>query len=172
MTTAEFQLNVLPLKNKLYAFACRLLTNAEEARDTVQEVMLKMWESGKPLADYENIEAWCMTMVRNRSLDKIRVGNIRQQHLKVIHRGKRFEKPHSEKMELQEMVQHVIRFMNTLPVVQRELVELRDFQEKSYEELVEITGLEMSQVKVYLHRARKTIREKITELNAYGLQHN
>lgn len=169
MTTAEFQYNVLPLKNKLYAFAYRMLANAEDARDTVQEVMMKMWESGKPLTDYENLEAWCMTMVRNRSLDKIRVGTIRQQHLKMIHKNEHREKTLSEKMELQETVQQVIRFMKGLPVVQRELVDLRDFQGKSYEDLVEITGLEMAQVKVYLHRARKTIREKISELNAYGL---
>lgn len=165
MTIAEFQNQVLPLKNKLYHFAYRLLANADEAKDTVQDVMLKIWESGRPLSEYENVEAWCMTMTRNRSLDKIKVGNNRNRHHKLMTTNHaEFHTPH-EAMEYSETLKNVLTIIGTLPTVQRELIELRDFQEKSYEEMSDITGLEMTQVKVYLHRARKTIREQITQMN-------
>ena len=170
MTATEFQLNVIPLKDKLYRFALRMLANAEEARDTVQEVMIKVWESGKPLADYDSIEAWCMTLTRNRSLDILKVNSNRQRHLKVIKRGSDVAHMPADKVEQTQQVNYVIDEIKNLPVVQRELIELRDFQEKTYEEMCEITGLEMTQVKVYLFRARKAVREKINALNAYGIE--
>ena len=76
----------------------------------------------------------------------------------------------ADKVEQTQQVNYVIDEIKNLPVVQRELIELRDFQEKTYEEMCEITGLDMSQVKVYLFRARKAIREKINALNAYGIE--
>jgi RNA polymerase sigma factor (sigma-70 family) len=166
MTIVEFQNQVLPLKNKLYHFAYRLLANADEAKDTVQDVMLKVWESGRPISEYENVEAWCMTMTRNRSLDKIKVGNNRSRHLKLLKPSQTdFHNPHKA-MEYSETLKDVLKIIKTLPTVQKELIELRDFQEKSYEEMADITGLEMTQVKVYLHRARKTIRDQINQTNS------
>jgi len=170
MTLAEFQNEVLPLKNKLYHFAYRLLSNAEDARDTVQEVMMKVWESGKPIAEYENVEAWCMTLTRNRSLDRIKVEKSRSAKLKRIDHVTSHTRTPGELMEWKETMKIVLKITQELPTVQRELIELRDFQEKSYEEIAMITGLEMTQVKVYLHRARKVIRESLNTANHYGLE--
>jgi RNA polymerase sigma-70 factor (ECF subfamily) len=168
MTLTEFQDQVLPLKNKLYHFAYRLLANAEEAKDTVQDVLVKVWESGKELEEYDNVEAWCMTLTRNRSLDKIKVGNNRSKHLKIISPSRLDHQTPHALLEQSETMRQIVNVTQNLPSVQRELIELRDFQEKSYDEIIEITGLEMSQVKVYLHRARKAVRENILKLHAHG----
>ena len=81
MTQEEFQNNVLPLKNKLYCFALSILKNKEDARDVVQDTMLKIWQNNKALDEYKNIEAWCMTMTRNRSLDKLKLKSNRHERV-------------------------------------------------------------------------------------------
>jgi RNA polymerase sigma-70 factor (ECF subfamily) len=60
-----------------------------------------------------------------------------------------------EKKALQEKLHDALQQLNE---VQRSLVLLKDYEGYSYEEIGTITGLHASQVKVYLHRARQTLR--------------
>ena len=69
---ADFQERVLPVKHKLYRFAYRLLGNGQEAEDVVQEVMIKIWTRRQEMHTYLNMEAWCMRLTRNLSLDRLR----------------------------------------------------------------------------------------------------
>jgi len=43
--------------------------------------------------------------------------------------------------------------------VQKMLIMLKDYEGYRYEEIAEITGLSLVQVKVYLHRARKALKQ-------------
>ena len=45
MSLEAFKARVLPAKNKLYRFAFRIIGDQEEAKDIVQEVMIKVWDS-------------------------------------------------------------------------------------------------------------------------------
>src|ERR1041385_8861893 len=71
MNLEDFETRVLPAKNKLFRFALRLLGSTEEAKDVVQETMIKVW-NGRDLAEVQNMEAWCMRITKNLSLDKLR----------------------------------------------------------------------------------------------------
>jgi len=53
--------------------------------------------------------------------------------------------------------------LNTLNETQRSLVLLKDYEGYSYEEIGKITGLNESQVKVYLHRARLSLRNYLVK---------
>ena len=46
----------------------------------------------------------------------------------------------------------------------RSLVVMRDVQQHSYEDVASTLELSLPQVKTYLHRARKKLREQLTEL--------
>ena len=59
--------------------------------------------------------------------------------------------------------------MDTLPEVQRSIMELRDIEGKTYQEIGNILKLSESQVKVYLHRARTSIRQQVDKIEKYGL---
>jgi len=61
MTPDDFQKEVLPLKNKLYRFAYRLLSHREEAEDMVQEAIIRLWTKRDDLGNYNSIEALAMT---------------------------------------------------------------------------------------------------------------
>ena len=68
----SFQTDILPLKNELYRLALRITMNAAEAEDVVQETMLKVWNRREQWNQIESIEAFCLTICRNLSLDKMR----------------------------------------------------------------------------------------------------
>ena len=53
--------------------------------------------------------------------------------------------------------------LNRLNETQRSLVMLKDYEGYNYEEIGQITGLNESQVKVYLHRARLQLRDYIVK---------
>lgn len=72
MDSEVFQNRVLPVKNKLFRFALRMLGNDDEAQDVVQEVFIRVWNGRKQLTEIENIEAWCMRIAKNLSLDRLR----------------------------------------------------------------------------------------------------
>ena len=165
-----FESRVLPVKNKLFRFAFRLLGSSEEAKDVVQEVFIKVWNGRDQMASIDNMEAWCMRITRNLSLDKIRA------------RQRKATDPIEESFDIQndsrtpyeatensENMQRINQLIASLPEKQRQVMHLRDIEGYSYNEICEILELDMNQVKVNLFRARNAVREKFVKINAYGL---
>jgi RNA polymerase sigma factor (sigma-70 family) len=62
------------------------------------------------------------------------------------------------------MADHIRQIMQSLPDKQRIVMHLRDIEELSYDEIAEVVGITMDQVKVNLHRARKAVRERLIQL--------
>ena len=67
-------------------------------------------------------------------------------------------------LEQQELAARLKHSINGLKEPYRSLVVLRDVQQHSYEEVASVLELSLSQVKVYLHRARKQLREQLAEV--------
>lgn len=165
-----FEKRVLPTKNKLFRFALRFLGSEEDAKDVVQEVLIKVWNGRQEMNEIQNWEAWCMQITKNLSLDRIRVMNRRQtqpiEH--TYHLPHQAPSPY-ESAEMQENMQKIAQLIASLPEKQRQIIHLRDVEGYTYQEISEILQLDMSQVKVNLFRARNAIRERITKIDAYGL---
>lgn len=170
MNLEAFQNQVLPVKNKLFRFALRMLGNEDEAKDVVQEVFIRVWKDREKMDEIENMEAWCMRITRNLSLDRIRKNN--RHALSPISEGLGVQTggltPH-EKTEILESIQRIGRLISSLPEKQRQVIHLRDVEGYSYNEICDVLELDMNQVKVNLFRARNAVREKMLKINAYGL---
>ena len=169
MTQKQFSHIVLPLKNKLFRFAFSFLKNEEEAKDVVQEVMLKCWELSQKKHQIQNYEAWCMTLTRNNSLDKLkrkgRHSDTLSEHFEL---GSDSMTPFSitQAAETESAIQSII---DRLPVNQKEAITLRDLEGYSYKEIAEIMHVNINHVKVLLHRARSTVKTQLTRLHNYGI---
>ncbi|HMR44589.1 MAG TPA: RNA polymerase sigma factor, partial [Saprospiraceae bacterium] len=74
--------------------------------------------------------------------------------------------------ELGDAVENIRRMILRLPESQRAVIQLRDIEGLSYQEVADALDLSMEQVKVYLHRARKTIREQIIQNEKYGIENH
>ena len=83
MDAESFKRMFLPCHAKLYGVACRLLENAEDAEDLIQEAYLKLWSKREELTLISNPEAFAVTLVKNMCFDLLRSGKYLsdRQHL-------------------------------------------------------------------------------------------
>jgi RNA polymerase sigma-70 factor (ECF subfamily) len=73
-------------------------------------------------------------------------------------------------MEQSDTMKKVHQVIQALPEKYRTIIQLRDMDGYTYQEIADILEVEMGEVKVNLHRARKTVREQLQNLHVYGLQ--
>ena len=72
MNQSDFLKMVSPFKDKVFRLAKRLLISREEAEDATQELLFKLWKSKEKISDYNNIEAFAMTMTKNYCYDRLK----------------------------------------------------------------------------------------------------
>ena len=162
MKQISFQTDILPLKNDLYRMALRITMNAAEAEDVVQETMMKVWNRRDQWEQIESIEAFCLTICRNLSLDKVRRMDNQTQSLDAAYDPKDLGvSSNPEEQAIQsDRIRLVRQMINQLPEKQRSCMQLRDMEGKSYKDIATILDITEEQVKVNIFRARQTIREK------------
>ncbi|GAB4499437.1 MAG: RNA polymerase sigma factor [Saprospiraceae bacterium] len=164
MNQSVFQQHIFPIRHKLFRFALRITGSVHEAEDVVQEVMEKVWKSSAEQSEnVQNWEAWCMTLTRNRSLDKARSQSLRRTTpLDILNERSNGTMNQASTVENRDLANKVKSMMQELPEKQRLVMHLRDIEELTYEEIAEVLNISLDQVKVNLHRARKAIREQLT----------
>lgn len=162
MKPISFQTDILPLKNELFRMALRITQNREEAEDVVQETMIKVWKRREQWSQLESIEAFCLTICRNLSLDKVRRMDNQTQSLDAsIQPHDQHVASNPEEQTIQnDRVRLVRQLISALPEKQRSCMQLRDMEGKSYKDIATILDITEEQVKVNIFRARQTIREK------------
>ncbi|MCB0518648.1 MAG: RNA polymerase sigma factor [Lewinellaceae bacterium] len=164
MTTRQFKSDILPIKNKLYRFALRIVNHAAEAEDVVQEVFIKLWNNREQMEAISNVEAWCITATKNLSIDKLRSKHKRLQPIKAgfdLH--DQSESPYQATAG-HDVFETVKKLMDNLPDKQRDIMHLRDIEGMHYQEIADALDIPLDQVKVYLFRARKAVRESLAKL--------
>lgn len=170
MDADVFKRLFLPFHPKLYRIAYALLGDQADAEDILQEAYCKLWCKRDELEHIQNPEAFSVTIVKNLCLDFLRSSA-------AVHRNE--EEPlenvwmadsssPDKELEKKEKIRFVRRLIERLPENQRQVIRLRGIEERSFEEIGEITGLSPSNVRVLLSRARKWIREKLENRNGYG----
>ncbi len=168
MHKEEFTQKVMVHKNKMYRFALSYLTDSDEAQDVVQDVLLKLWEGRAELQKVHNMEAWAMTLTRNKCLDRLK----RVEHkLKVAGDGGVPDERHhlhgdtpEEHLHNKELGSMIEQAMDSLPEKQRATFHLRDVQGYSYIEISEMLDIDMNQVKVNIFRARKALQQQLQSI--------
>ena len=172
MKKISFRNDILPLKNELYRLALRITLNPAEAEDVVQETLIKVWNRREQWDHLDSIEAFCLTICRNLSLDKMRKMENQNPSLDEAQHDAP-DRSYSSNPEEQAMQQDRIRLVrhliNDLPEKQRSVMQLRDFEGKSYKEIAAIMAISEEQVKINIFRARQAIKQKFIEAEKYGL---
>ncbi|MDA9343753.1 RNA polymerase sigma factor [Algibacter sp.] len=169
MTQTEFLNIVMPFKDKVFRLAKRLLVSREEAEDATQEVLLKLWNNKLKIAEYKNVEAFSMTMTKNYCFDKLK--SKQAQNLKIIHSNyEEKNTPLQKQVELNDSVSWVAKIIADLPEQQKMIIQLRDIEDYDFDEIAKMLDMNNTAVRVALSRARKTIREKLTNTHNYGVK--
>ena len=70
MQEISFRNDILPLKDKLFRLALRITLDRAEAEDVVQDTLIKVWNRRDEWAQFDSIEAYCLTIARNLAIDR------------------------------------------------------------------------------------------------------
>ncbi|MDY7394028.1 RNA polymerase sigma factor [Aureibaculum sp. 2210JD6-5] len=169
MQQTEFLNTVLPLKDKVFRLAKRLLVSIDEAEDATQELFLKLWKNKNKLDNYSSVEAFAMTMTKNYCLDQLKAK--RSNNLKLVHNNYKDNNVSLEHdLEIKDSVNKVHELIENLPEKQKLIIQLRDVENFEFEEIGKILDLQPTAVRVALSRARKTIRQQLIKQHNYGIK--
>ncbi len=157
MTEREYNNCVNLYADNVYRFILKNLRNEEDAKDVVQSAFEKLWVTRDQVVN-EKCKSYLFTIAYHQMIDFIRkqkriqlkdafgemamgTGNIHQNARRILEEA-----------------------LGKLSEIQRSLVMLKDYEGYNYAEIGEITGLNESQVKVYLHRARLQLKAYIVRV--------
>ncbi len=143
---------VRELSDAVYRFACKCTGNEEEAKDVVQTSFEVLWtkRDGVPA---EKAKAFLFQVAYNQSVSAFRAAG-RNVYAEVADDHLVTGSQHGLRQALDSALE-------TLDAQSRALVLLKDYEGYSYAEIGQLTGLNESQVKVYLFRARKKLQAYI-----------
>jgi RNA polymerase sigma-70 factor (ECF subfamily) len=137
----------------LYRFALKIMNEMDIAKDIVQESFEKLWVNRKTV-EMSKAKSYLFTVAYHSMIDKKRKYKLLDKYVETTFDGAH----HEQYSDLNELLH---RAVERLPDDQKSVLLLRDYEGYSYEEIESITGLSISQVKVYIHRARMKMKQYI-----------
>ncbi len=169
MHEISFRNDILPLKDKLYRLALRITLDTAEAEDVVQDTMIRVWNKREEWTQFDSIEAYCLTIVRNLAIDRSQRKDAQNVELTSETQQSPDTSTPYDQLVYEEDINIIHQLVQQLPEKQRVIFQLRDIEGKSYKEISQFLQITEEQVKVNLFRARQRIKQKYTEINDYGL---
>lgn len=153
MTVAEYNLCVEDYADSIYRFVRKNLKDEHRSEDIMQDTFTKMWEKHESV-NYAKAKSYLYTTAYHTMLDIIK----KEKRLSIEEEIETTSHTYNQYSDISEILNEAIK---RLPASQRASLMLRDYEGYSYKEIEEITGLKESQVKVYIYRARKSLKEYI-----------
>lgn len=147
----------LPLKDCLYRVAYHLMGSVEEAEDAVQDLYVKLWSGRETLAAIGNPKAYCLTLLRNSCLDRLRSKRLSGRN--SIEGVEMAQRSDADELHEREKTQAVLKAVEKLPERERRVLELKVLEDLSYKEIQQRTGLPYLTLRVLLSSARKKLRK-------------
>lgn len=158
MTAAEYNECVDLFADGVYRFILKNIKDEENARDIVQDAFAKMWEKVRDIT-YEKGKSYLFTAAYHTMIDLIRKERPKESIDKLTNVNSMENTGYSD---LKEILDEAVE---KLPEIQRSVLLLRDYEGYSYEEIGQITGLNESQVKVYIYRARIAMKNYLVSMD-------
>lgn len=159
MTAGEYNECVKQHADDVYRFAWKSLRSEEDARDVVQHAFEILWRNLHQVS-CDKCKSYLFTVAHRKCIDFYRTNKVTADIDKLDFNNYVQNHDHSGLKKALETA------LNQLPLEQKNLVLLKDVEGYNYEEIAQITELSLSQVKVYLFRARKQL-QKILEVYQY-----
>ena len=151
MTSQEYNKCVDQFADRVYRFIMKNTRSSDDAQDVVQNAFEILWKNHENV-DFAKSRSYLFTVAYHNMIDQFRKrkneADLTEEHTQMQGRSSQFTGAR-DALELG---------LSKLPEMQKNVVLLRDYEGYSYEEIGEITGLNESQVKVYIFRARTALK--------------
>lgn len=158
MTLNEYNKSVDDFADNIYRFILKNIRDEDKAKDIVQETYIKLWEKIENVSA-DKVKSYLFTTAYHQMIDMIRK---EKRMVDFEHINEHDYLIQDQYSDIKEILDEAIK---KLSEVQRSVILLRDYEGYSYKEISEITGLNESQVKVYIFRARVFLKEYIKSID-------
>jgi RNA polymerase sigma-70 factor (ECF subfamily) len=167
----EYRQAIAQHRQKVYSFAHYSLRAKEDAEDVTQEVFIKLWQHWQKI-DHNKIGGWLMRVAHNAVIDHVRKQRPSQnnvdQYAEVEEQvGSESDEGNIDQEVFKARLQEAIKSLDD-PF--RSILIMRDVQGLSYTDIQSSLDISESQVKVYLHRGRRKLRENESLRNMFEQQ--
>ena len=152
-------------QEKIYWHARRILSDHDDAHDVVQQVLLVMYNKLSTFNFSSSLYTWIFKITYTRSLNQLKRRKLKK--VVTFNFSDNIEnigyENVIENLENKEELVQMERILNKLPLKQREVFVMRNFDELSYEEISKITGKSIGALKANYFHALKKIKELINK---------
>ena len=165
---AAFNKIVLKYQQKIYWHARRMTGNHLDADEVVQEVLIVLYNKLKDFQFKSSLYTWIYKITATRSINYLKKRNLRQIFSFDDLEAKSVSSSEDviKDLETKEKLDRLEKALQKVPLRQREVFIMRNFDEMSYEEISEITGITTGGLKANYFHAMKKIME-IMQNNEY-----
>ena len=159
MNVSEYNNAIDLYSDGIYRFALKHIRVKMYAEDIVQDTFTKVWVKHEEVSA-EKVKSYLFTTAYHAIIDFIKK---EKRNGDIEHASEPTGKTPIAEFDLQEQLHAALEM---LPTVQKTVVLLRDYEGYNYAEIAEITKLTEAQVKVYIFRARQSLKNYIKEIEA------
>lgn len=154
--TEIFKQQILPLQPAMQRMAESLLGNEDDAADVVQDCFVSLWNEREKLSKVVNIEAWCITLVKRKSIDLMRrrhpTEEIDEQSL-----------PAEQPLYEEDTLQKALEMIKKLPERQAQIIRLKHFEAIDTQGIAKKMQINEGNVYVLLSRAYQSLKKMILD---------
>ncbi len=158
MTVTEYNECVDSHSDKVYRFILKNLRDEQAAMDIVQDSFEKMWLKFREIS-VASAKSYLFTTAYHRMIDYTR----KEKRKERLPEG--YDRMESSSPHYSDLKNILDEALEKLPEMQKSLILLRDYEGYSYEEIGKITGLNESQVKVYIFRGRLALKSYLVSID-------
>ncbi|TGK18600.1 sigma-70 family RNA polymerase sigma factor [Leptospira fluminis] len=154
-----------PYRERLYRKAVSMVKDGDDAEDIVQDALISGYRSIKNFRAESGVYTWLYRIVVNKSKDllakrkRARENSMDESEFQVTDHRLGFEK----KIELSDESEYLIKKINELEDIYKEVIELRYFEEMSYSQIAEVLGCNIGTVKSRLFKAKEFLKHLIQQ---------
>jgi len=175
-----FQTLVRRYQSRIFTASFRILSNAEEAEEVVQDTFLRVHQNISKFRKDASFSSWVFKIAHNQCMDILR-NRQRKRGFRLLSFDPQSNKPEptedgmeaytivsqltdpgadpSQSLELNEQGTMVIEALKRLTDTQRTVVVLHDIEGFQYQEIAEIVGTSIGTVRSRLHYGRVKLKE-------------
>lgn len=157
--TKDYNIAIEEHSDRVFYFLLKNTRSEELSKDILQDCFAKLWEKRKDV-DKLKVKAWLFSVAYNTMLNTLK----REQ--KFYHSDDKYDNNVSVDSHAQfEHKDQLDYYLKDLPPVQRSILLLRDVEGYHYPEIADLLNISISQVKVYLFRARTKMKDQLKSLS-------
>ena len=168
MNQRQFEHLVRQHQHRIYGLAYQMLSDADEAADVTQVVLLRFWKH-RDRVEQDRLLGWLLRVTRNASIDALRKRAASRESVftgeyNPLDHAPTYERSPDDRCQAEMNKKTLQRTLDGMREPYRSLVILREIQQLKYDEICDALDLPLTTVKVYLHRARKMLRTALQEV--------